>query len=563
MGKYDALFADDGSDDVPPAFLDRDAARGAAAAKADGGKYAALFDEPSAPASGEPDRIGRAAAAYNENVQGLRELAPIAAAPTAADAAYAGFRRGVSLGFGDESEGAALTARDLLTGRLQSGGIGATYRAHRDLARARDAAAENAAPVTAAVAEGVGGIVPQVLLPGGAAGAAAYGAAAGAGNSDADLTKGDVAGVLRDAGTSAATNALVSGAAGKLIGEAPERVDKRVLEGIARGEEGGAAKASLYKKVVARAGEDGENLADAVADDPRLQRALAVRAKSNPGAVAKMVQAKIDRLTPETDPIYAAIDNAPDPRFANPAKAPSNGGIDLGLVQDRLEASRVAALKNGRGVVAEAYDKALARLRAQYGTDGKIIPGEKLPARAMRNYANELGQGLFTGDVSPSLRAVAQQGIYRDVVGAIEDEGKRVGVDVTRLRQLNKQISTLIPVRDALADRATKAKAGGTTIGNLAMSTGLISGGAAHGGVEGALGGLALDAGRRAALPAGRMADFQLAKLVQAARNGSTAAQVAGMAAQMGLRDLAEQITRRGLSALSGTNVQDSAAPPP
>lgn len=576
MGKYDALFADDGTDDVPPAFLDRDAAKGAAAAKADGGKYAALFDEPAAPAA--PDRIGKAAADYSENVQGLKDLAPVAAAPTTADAAYAGLRRGASAGFGDEVEGAGLAARDLLARRTGLSGLGDSYRAHRDFARARDAAAEHASPLAATIGEAAGGIVPSLLTDGAteALGAgqlapvaqaavkgAAFGGVAGAGNSEADLTRGEVAPFLSDVGTGAATNAALSGAVHSVVGGAPERVDRRVLSGISRGEAGGAAKDSIYRKVIARAGEGGENLFDAVGDDPQLQRALAVRAKSNPGAVEKLVGRRLDQLNAKTTPFYDAIDAAPDPRFANPAKAPPNGGIDIGAMANRFEQSAKDALDSGHTALADVYTKARARLIASYGTDGALIPGTKLPARALRNYANEIGEGVFTGSESPTFKAKAQQQLYRDVVGTIEAEGAKVGVDTGELRRLNQKISTLIPVRQALADRAAKAAAGRTSLANVMTSSALIGGGGAAHGIEGMAAGAAADAARRAALPAGRMADYQLARLVQAARNGSTAAQVASLAAEMGLRSVAEQIARNGLGALSGTNVQDSAPPGP
>jgi hypothetical protein len=553
MGKYDSLFDDSGDDNVPPAFLDKEAARGAKAAKAGAGKYAALFDEPA------EDRIGKANRQYQADVAAIPQdraaIDAMAEPPTTLDAVGAGVRKGLSFGFNDESEGGIFAARDAIMGQQGPG-----YAGYRDAARARDARDLSGAPVAGAVAEGVSGMVPAMLAPGLAAGGtvadaamagAKFGALAGAGNSESDLTKGNVGGFLRDVGANAALGAATGGVTQKIVGGAPERVEQRVLSGISRGEAGGAAKDSLYRKVIARAGEDGEALFDSIGGDETLKRALAVRSKSDPGGVAKLVQRKIDRLTPETDPIYAAIDNAPDPRFANPAKAPKNGGVDLDLVQKRLEASKDAALKNGRAVVAEAYDKALARLRAQYGTDGEIIPGTKLPARAMRNYANEVGENLFTGDVSPSIKAVAKQGVYRDVVGAIEDEGKRVGVDVSHLRQLNKQISTLIPVRDALEDRAAKAASGRTSLGNLLTSTSLVGAGAATHGVEGALTGAAVDAARRAALPAGRMADYQLARLVLAARNGSTPAQLAQAAIEMGVsREVAQRIASGGISAL-------------
>jgi hypothetical protein len=204
---------------------------------------------------------------------------------------------------------------------------------------------------------------------------------------------------------------------------------------------------------------------------------------------------------------------------------------------------------------ARSFNPANETIAILYGDDGKLVPGTKLPARAMRNFANEVGEGLIpvgAGDAKAfALAQQAKRSLYHDVVGTIEDEGKRVGVDVTELRRLNKKISTFAATRDAYADRAARAEQGHTTLGNLGMSTMLIGGGGAAGGLEGAIAGAALDAGRRVSMPVARGLDYGLAKLVQASRAGSKPAELGAMALQLGIsREVADRISRGGLGVL-------------
>lgn len=572
MGKYDALF------DEPTA------------PKA-GGKYASLFDASASGAKPFPweeeaakeDRVGRANREYRET------QLPEAPTATTLDAlklmgrTMVGGAKAVGhIAANPSTLADPSTRRELERGVSDAVTAGLAERAAR--AVDPDAFGPEAAAADAQAAPGVragGGLVGSFLPSPARFVAGKVGAAVPGGG----IIPGAVRAVAQyeatapisaaiqaepgsrlDAAAEAATDPAglimsgTMGAAGGAISRAPERVQERGLQSVARGEAGGTANARLARKATAKAGESGDNLYDAIGGDLRTEAAVSVLGKSHPAIAAKSLTRRLDSLASETEPFYKAIDDAPDPRFANPTTAPKNGGVDLDLVQKRLEASRDTALKDGRAFVADAYDKALARLRAQYGTDGKIIPGEKLPARSVRNYANELGKSLFTGQEDPPLRQLAQQQIYRDVVGAIEDEGKRVGVDVGELKSLNRKISTLIPARDAFADRARRASEGHTTLGNLAMSASLIGAGGAAGGLEGALTGAALDAGRRLAMPVGRAADFALAKLVQASRAGAKPARLGQLAIELGVsREVADRIARGGLGSI--TDDSEAAAP--
>ena len=70
----------------------------------------------------------------------------------------------------------------------------------------------------------------------------------------------------------------------------------------------------------------------------------------------------------------------------------------------------------------------------------------------------------FKAATTPAI--AAKQAIYGAYNATIEAAASRTpGVNVAELRAANKTVSTLLSVRDALADRATKAAKGGTGFG--------------------------------------------------------------------------------------------------
>lgn len=541
MGKYDDLFAE--GDDLPPVWLDKKANR--AAKEARGGKYGALFDDEPAQASRPlPDSSDMADVAARAKAA----RAKLEATPDSLDAFGSGLRRGASFGFGDEVEAAGQRFGDVLTGKQ-----GPTYAEYRDLIRKRDAGYDAASPVASTIGDVAGGLVAGAAVPGlgapaglspaarGLVSGAKFGAVTGAGNSTADLTRGDLGGLAQDVAASTTVGGITGAAMGKLIGDAPGRVDRRAVEAITRGEEGGTVRKKLADKAMAAVGEEGETLGAAIAENPDLQRALSVRAKSNPGAVGKMFSARLDQLNSETGPIYASIEQRIGKSPLNPLAA-------------RFDEFGRAAAESGDILTAEAFDKAKARLVAQYKVESPVkgtLSLDELPIRALRKLATTMGDELFPGLPTPATTRAKQQ-VYRAVVDYIADEGARAGADVSKLKSLNKKIATLIPVRDALADRATRAAQGHTTLGNLAVGTALIGAGAAGGGVEGAIAGAGADLARRAAMPAARAADYAIAQLVRAAQNGSRPAQLGKMALELGLsQQLSEAIAKRGIGALN------------
>jgi hypothetical protein len=180
-------------------------------------------------------------------------------APGLLESLARGAKQGITFGFGDEISGAAAatghvigrSARRAREGNIipdsldeigqELEGIAAAYRKGRDEIRDEDAAADRANPGTFAAGEIGGALVPAALtggagltLRGAAAVGAAEGAAAGLGNSRAELTDGDVyeyIQALTDTATGAGLGAA-GGAAGHFVGQGVRAIGRKAARGL-------------------------------------------------------------------------------------------------------------------------------------------------------------------------------------------------------------------------------------------------------------------------------------------------------------------------------------------
>lgn len=177
----------------------------------------------------------------DEDLGVLDDQPPAPSAPRigVADSAARGIGQGASLGFSDEAGGFGAWLASKVHGETpRAAGRGAqaplsdasSYDAGRDAERAANAEASEAHPAAYGVGEVAGGILPAVAMGGasapagfakflqaggrlgraaltGAAQGGAYGAAAGAGHSEAQ----DASGVLRDTARGATTGAIAGG----------------------------------------------------------------------------------------------------------------------------------------------------------------------------------------------------------------------------------------------------------------------------------------------------------------------------------------------------------------
>lgn len=385
------------------------------------------------------------------------------------------------------------------------------------------------APGATSALAGLGTRAARAAIPagGGAAGAVrgllGYQAAAPATAALSANSEGNRMGAAADVATDPLGN-LLAGGLGAAAGSAPARVNARIVQDVPHGE--ATAKLSTAKKFEARIGEDGEALASMLERDPKLERKLAVDAKGSPGRVVKTVQDRIEKVSATTDPIYEKI-----------------GGVDLSRIDLAFHDLAEKAKAAGRIEAVGPIQRARAALADAYGErteKGQVIaPGTLLDARAARNFANGIGEAAFSGDpnVTPKVRVRAQQDLYRAVTGAIEAAAKETGADLARLKQANRDMSILLPMRDALKERAAKEAVGRTSLysllaeGQSGAAVRALAGGSIAG-VKGAVAAVALPAAARGAATAGRMLDYKLMQAARAQGGVAAAAKLMAMARQ-------------------------------
>jgi hypothetical protein len=150
--------------------------------------------------------------------------------PDALGDAIHGATQGVSLGFADEAQGAIASLAQklgLMGGARRDESMGEAYRRERDDSRAEDRAAQAASPKLYGAGHLAGSILSAGALPASRLGILAGGAAAGLGNSEADLTEGEHGG-------RAAFDAAFGGGAALLGGEVVRGVGAKVAPALRR-----------------------------------------------------------------------------------------------------------------------------------------------------------------------------------------------------------------------------------------------------------------------------------------------------------------------------------------
>jgi hypothetical protein len=546
MGALDDIFAtaNAAGDEERPSFLD----------KKPKGSIADILE--TANADVKQDRIGEANARAREATAGIEAdkktvMHDQAAATGAGGAFMNGVANATRFGFGDELEGLANRARDVIAGRR-----GPSYSQYRDTVRDADATIRANHPVANMAGETAGSLaIPSAAGASGAGRlgttlvAGAEGALAGAGNSTADTPLG----VARDAAVSGALSAGLSHAVGSIVRRAPERVDERMLANIARGEAGGAAKPKLYQNLVTKAGEEAAELNETLANYPGLKETLVSTAAAKPKVGVVKTERILTALNDEATPIYRAIDAGP---AAPKAKQ----------LFDRVLSMRAAMVEKGRTDIADALETFENHLTKHFGDGDAVHDGAVLNASMLREMRKGIGQIAFKdiANANTPTGTEAKRMIYGAINDVINEAAQKTpGVDASRLQQLNRDMSQLIAVKDVLADRSVKAAAGRTSLFQNILA-GTAGGGAiaaaTHdpvGAALGAVGAMAAVKGARMVANGGRKADFALAQLVSAARKGSTPAQLGQMAVELGLsRAMADQIASRGIGALSGRQSQ-------
>ena len=221
---------------------------------------------------------------------------------------------------------------DEITGALESLFTDKSYTQARDESRANNAEAARQNPISygagtiagglaTAVVPGLGAVEGATAL-GTAARAGVQGAVAGFGSSNADLTKGDVGGALRDTVEGGVTGALVGGAlhkAGDVIGGNAEKTFEK------------DANASLYGKARPKDATQAFRVQDA---NPEIAKEVIYSDDFKP--VLKL--ARQGKTEEAVDAAQAFVDKASEKRLDNYKIATAEGAEGtIGSVVDRLK----------------------------------------------------------------------------------------------------------------------------------------------------------------------------------------------------------------------------------
>lgn len=332
--------------------------------------------------------------------------------------------------------------------------------------------------------------------------AAALGAARAVGGYEASApilaaasadAEGNRLGAAREAATDplslllAGTTGAAGGAISRTSETAPARLAKRRAKDITTGDVNAGKK--LTQKVQERAGEGGEQLDEVLAQYPELDKVISIKAGSAPEKVAKAVTAKTGEIGDELHDIYANMEKAG--RVVAPA--------DIAVEFDKLLGDK---LKAGDQPAVRILRQERARFLDEYGKFGH------LSADTMRGLKATAGKGAFEGMPIPG-------NIKRDIWGvysaAIERQAAK-SKDLGRLRTLNRDMSVLIPVEQAITERAQMSEAGRHSIGSHIGRAALAGAGFAHGGVKEAVVGLVAPEIAKAAGQGLRAVDYNLAR---------------------------------------------------
>jgi hypothetical protein len=412
-------------------------------------------------------------------------------------------------------QGATFGFADEIAGAVESAVTDKTYEKARDESRGAFRAAQQANPWSYGIGE-VGAGVATTFVPGlglakgagllaNAGKAAVLSGVAGLGASE----EKELGGQLVDAGKSAFVGGAAAGIVGRVMRGAPARVEKRLIGNITDG-----ATATQRDRLVGKAGSKVGDVLEAIKGNKAI-----VKAGNDPQRVLAAVEDEITSVGSKLDDIYAKAGGA-------------SPGIEVQGLVGRLGKLRAELAKDpGKRDVARAVQGKIDDIAEAWSERTHVSPQE------VRVLARDIGDAAFRG--SPAVTPKQGQQITQKVWGElrsmidehIESVGKKVpGVDLGHMRTLNKQMSTLINMRDAVAYRATRESTTPTTLTSRlggALDIGLA--------FTDPTSFVAKKGWDFVGKPAVHAADRKLAELMQAAQRGERGAQLKLRAVQLGI----------------------------
>jgi len=280
---------------------------------------------------------------------------------------------------------------------------------------------------------------------------------------------------LRAAGQAVkAAPAAADAALRRIARGAPAKVDQASVR-AALGED--ALTQAKTKTANAVATTEPERLRAVFSRNEDLRKALHGEARANPEKAHTATSTTIEKADARLDDTYRRIDLEQRASATMPK-------VTLGDVRGEIATLKQGYLDRGELQKVDAVDKADAFLVRHYKDDAQT-----LTATQLRGMKRELGKVGFSGDATTprSVKAEVHADLYGPVAKQIEKlAGATPGVDVPRFMADNQDVSTLIPIRDALNERAVAARAGrGRRLMEMAKALGSGGGAAALGHLTG------------------------------------------------------------------------------
>ena len=436
--------------------------------------------------------------------------------PGRAESFGRGILQGATFGFADE-----------IAGGLESALTDKTYEQARNESRSNFKAAKDENPWSYGVGD-VGAGIATSFIPGvGIAKGASLGATAGKaallggvsglGGSESESVGGQVA----DAVGSAAVAGGATGVLGGLVRGSPKRVVNAMMDDISDG-----------AKAVTR-----DRLSGKIHADGTLARRDDVIATIREHADIKKAGNNTSKLMPAIDKAMTTVGGNLDEMYARAGKA--TPGVSVPEIVKRVSAiADDLATDPGQGIdMARAIRGKLADITEVWGGKSHVS------AQDVRKLASGIAETAFRGspNVTPKTGAAAGQRVWgelKDLIAEnIDESAKALGTGgAAELATLNKKMSTLMNMSAAVRERATREASGSTRLkdrigGGLDIGLALMDPSTF----------VAKKAFDYVGKPGLRAADAVLANLVQAARAGSTKAQIAQRAVEMGLAPTVQQ----------------------
>lgn len=352
-------------------------------------QLSAMGAQPIAPGTGTPGSGG--GLTYEDLIQ--KGFVPVdGSAPSPAPVSkLESFGRGVA-------QGATLGFADEITGAIESLFSDKSYTQSRDESRAAYTAAEQANPLTS-MAGNLGGSLATTIVPGlnvakgaGMAGAvktaALGGGLTGLGSSEADLTKGDFAGAIKDTVQAAVTGAAVGGVAHKvgqkLAGRAADKFDGDVIA-----------------DAMGRSRPKDQLMVQAMAEADR-PAARAILHSDDFRPVQKALRSKdTEKARTALDEYIAKVSDGREADWDELAKIlPKNAGLQPGKILDRFENDiQRASTEHGQADVAKVLGTVKERLQSLWSTAGKGTAASHF----------EQAAAAAQGPESATLKAIANE----------------------------------------------------------------------------------------------------------------------------------------------------------